>query len=228
MFQNLQQRLSALSGKKKLIKWLNCRDLAAFVTIFSYVFTAHVQKRLFRISCKNFVRFIDPDFLTVSEISAIWGRFQLIFSSDKIKSTIFLLPVYLTYYLEGVPLEQTPTMIISTRFEADMIICCWVTALLVPIRYVTLWPWPWTVVIHGGSCGQPHHQVWRSYAYPFLSYDYDVCHRLPWTMRLQPLCMRHITWCDILAMWRRFQSISSLCKLNVRHISTSSLFCLLT
>ena len=50
-------------------------------------------------------------------------------------------------------------------------------ALLLLIRYVTLWPWPltcwpWSAVIHGGSRGQPLHQVWRSYGYPFLSYDY--------------------------------------------------------
>jgi len=41
---------------------------------------------------------------------------------------------------------------------------------------VTLWPspltfWPWTVVVHGESRGQPCHQVWRPYAYPFLSYE---------------------------------------------------------
>jgi len=41
--------------------------------------------------------------------------------------------------------------------------------------YVT-WPWPltfwpWTVVIHGGSRGQPCHQVWRPYAYLFWSYQ---------------------------------------------------------
>jgi len=31
--------------------------------------------------------------------------------------------------------------------------------------------WPYAVVIHGQSCGQPLQQVWRSYAYPFLSYE---------------------------------------------------------
>jgi len=35
---------------------------------------------------------------------------------------------------------------------------------------VTLTFWPWTVVKHGWSRGQPVHQVWRSYAYPFLTY----------------------------------------------------------
>jgi len=36
---------------------------------------------------------------------------------------------------------------------------------------VSLTFWPCSVVIHDGSCGQPLHQVWRSYGYTFLSYD---------------------------------------------------------
>jgi len=49
---------------------------------------------------------------------------------------------------------------VSTKFEVDMTIRCLVIALLRLIGYVTLWPWPltfwpWSVVIHGGSCGQP-------------------------------------------------------------------------
>jgi len=31
--------------------------------------------------------------------------------------------------------------------------------------------WPWTVAMHGGSRDQPCYQVWRPYAYPFLSYE---------------------------------------------------------
>jgi len=49
------------------------------------------------------------------------------------------------------------------------------------VRYicVTLWPWPltfwhWSVVIHDGSRGQPLHQVWRSYGYLFLSYEWHL------------------------------------------------------
>jgi len=62
---------------------------------------------------------------------------------------------------------------VSTKFELDTTIRCLVTALLLLIRYVTLWSWPltfwpWSVVIHGRSGGQPLHQVWRSYGYPFL------------------------------------------------------------
>jgi len=47
-------------------------------------------------------------------------------------------------------------MKVSTMFEVDTIIRCLVIALLLLIRYMTLWPWPltfwpWSVVIHGGS-----------------------------------------------------------------------------
>jgi len=41
--------------------------------------------------------------------------------------------------------------------------------------YVTWrWPfifWPWSVLIHGGARVQTCHQVWRPYAYSFLSYE---------------------------------------------------------
>ena len=43
--------------------------------------------------------------------------------------------------------------------------------------FSALWPWPltfwlWSVVIHGGSRGQPLHEVWRCYGYPFLRYEF--------------------------------------------------------
>jgi len=59
-------------------------------------------------------------------------------------------------------------MKVSTKYEVDTTIRCRVIALLLLIRYVTLTFWPWSVVIHGGSRGQPLHQVWRSCLYPFL------------------------------------------------------------
>jgi len=76
-----------------------------------------------------------------------------------------------------VPRDARLAMKVSTKFEVDTTIRCLVIVLLLLtsllIRYVTLWPWPltfwpWSVVIHGGSRGQPLHQVWRSYGYPFL------------------------------------------------------------
>jgi len=64
-----------------------------------------------------------------------------------------------------------------TRFpelQVDMTIRCRVIAFLsadTARDLVTLTFWPWTVVLHGGSRGQPCHQVWRPYAYPFLSLE---------------------------------------------------------
>jgi len=51
-------------------------------------------------------------------------------------------------------------MKVFTKFEVDTIIRCLVIALLLLIHYVSLWPWhvtfwPCSVVIHGGSRGQP-------------------------------------------------------------------------
>jgi len=90
-------------------------------------------------------------------------------------------------------------MKVSTKIEVDTTIRCLVIALL--LRYVTLWPWPlpfwpWSVVIHGGSRGQPFHQVWRSYGYLSWVMSSDISHRIPLTMRLcsHVLRMRPITW----------------------------------
>ena len=90
-------------------------------------------------------------------------------------------PVYWTVNYDTTDLESVSTdahlaMTVSTKFEVDTTIRCLIIALLLLIRYVTLLPWPltfwlWSVVIHGGSRGQPLHQVWRSYVYPFLSYN---------------------------------------------------------
>jgi len=64
-------------------------------------------------------------------------------------------------------------MKVLTKFEVDTTIRCLVIALLLLIRYVTLWPWPLTfwsrpVAIHGGTHDQPLHRVWRPYGYPLL------------------------------------------------------------
>jgi len=46
--------------------------------------------------------------------------------------------------LESVPRVAYLMMKVSTKFEVDMTIRCLVIALLLLIRYVTLWPWPLT------------------------------------------------------------------------------------
>jgi len=62
-------------------------------------------------------------------------------------------------------------MVISTKFKVD-------TAIRMLTRYVTLWPsLTFDLLIldsgrtrrDGGSGDQSLHQVWRPYAYPFLS-----------------------------------------------------------
>jgi len=56
-------------------------NLTAFRAIFSHIVTAHAQERPFM----NFIiRFLDPDFLIGHAISAIRGRFLLIFALDKL------------------------------------------------------------------------------------------------------------------------------------------------
>ena len=70
--------------------------------------------------------------------------------------------------LESIPHTSTPRATIFAKFEINMTIHCWVIAFLRKLP----WPltfWPWTVVVHGESHGQPVHQVRRPYAYPFLS-----------------------------------------------------------
>jgi len=69
------------------------------------------------------VRFADPDFLLECKISAIWRRFPLIFCILYVKC-----PPYFYFWfvwptdLESIPHASTPTSIIPTRFEVDMII----------------------------------------------------------------------------------------------------------
>jgi len=49
-------------------------------------------------------------------------------------------------------------------------------------------------VMHGESRDQHCNQVWRPYAYPFLSWSYNVSRWLPLKMRTRLLRMRRITW----------------------------------
>jgi len=80
-----------------------------------------------------------------------------------------------------------------------MIIRCLVIALLLLIRYVTFWPWPltfwpWSVIIHGGSRVNPSTKLEDPTAICSWVMSSDISHRIPLTMRLQPLRMRRITW----------------------------------
>jgi len=79
--------------------------------------------------------------------------------------------------LESVSRDAYLTMKVSTKFEVDTTIGCQIIALLLLIRYVTLWPWPCDLLtlVSGHKWRVTWsilHQVWRSYGYPFLSYKF--------------------------------------------------------
>jgi len=115
----------------------------------------------------------------------------------------------------------------TAKFCGDRSNRCWVIAFC--CCYVAwpcdfdLWPltyWPWTVVIHGRSLDQPIHQVWRSYAYPFLSYELwrlplttventFCCHCACAVLRDQCVAGQYFPY--IWNPWPRF--VSSLCNL---------------
>jgi len=75
--------------------------------------------------------------------------------------------------LESVLHSLTPTVIISTNFEVDMIIQVIVFLLL--IHYVTLWPWLltfWPWMVHGRSHEDCHcTHIWN----PHLRFVYSLC-----------------------------------------------------
>ena len=155
----------------------NFGNMTAFKAIFRYIFTAHAQKRLFM----NFwLKFWHHH-------SIAWPRFPYrarYFRDLRTFSVDFCIgyaecPPYFYFRsswptdLESVSRDAHLVMKVSTKFEVDKTIRCLVIALLL------LWPWPLTfwplsVVIHkhGGSRGQPLHQVWWYYGYPFLSYEF--------------------------------------------------------
>jgi len=146
------------------------RELLQILAIWQHlgqllaIFTAHVQKWLFmncRLKFWHHHSISWPDFLTGHDISAIWGRFLLIFALDKLNvchiSTSGVVDL-LTYKVCHV--MRTSQWKFPPSFEVDMTTHCLVIALLLLIGYVTLWCWgltfwPWSVVIHGGSRGQP-------------------------------------------------------------------------
>jgi len=93
--------------------------------------------------------------------------------------------------LESVPRVEPPTLIISTKFFRR------VTALLVRIRYVSLWPWPfnlgqWSNM--AGHVGNPSTKFEDPTPIRSWLMSYDVRHRPLLTVRSEPQRMRRITW----------------------------------
>ena len=75
----------------------------------------------------------------------IWGRFQLIFHRKSKYTPYFYFRFIWPTDLESVPCVEPLTLIISIKFEVDLTIHRRVTVLLVRIRYVALWPWPFNL-----------------------------------------------------------------------------------
>jgi len=92
-------------------------------------------------------------------------------------SAIFLLPVCLTYWTRKYITRVDP------HVDNSHHVWSWYDNTLPSYRvlstdtsrdFVTLWPWPWTVAVHGTchmSRDQPCYQVWRPYAYQLLIYE---------------------------------------------------------
>jgi len=152
--------------------------IVAFTAIFSNIFTAHAQKRLFiNFRCKfrhrrsihrprfpiraqNFgdLATFSVDFCILYAECPPHFYFRFVWPTD----------------LESIPHASTPTSIILTKFKVDMTIHCRVIAFVsadTSRDFVTLTFWPWIVEVHGGSRDHLCYQVWRPYAYPFMSYD---------------------------------------------------------
>ena len=92
-------------------------------------------------------------------------------------------------------------MKVSTKFEVDTTIRCLVIALLLLIRYVTfafdldLWPFDldqWSYMV--GHVVNPSTKFEDPVAIRSWVISSDISHRIPLTMRLQPLRMCRITW----------------------------------
>jgi len=145
--------------------------IVAFTAIFRNICTAHAQKRLFmNFRCKfRHRRPIPlPRFSVRVQIFGDLATFSIDFCSLYAECPPhFYFRFAWPTDLESIPHASTPTLIIPTKFEVDITIHCRFIAFCLLIRHVTLWSWPltfwpWTVVIYGGSRGQPCHQVWRS------------------------------------------------------------------
>ena len=86
---------------------------------------------------------------------------------------------------------------VSTRFEVDMTIRCLIIALLllITLRDLDLWPFDfgqWSYM--AGHVVNPSTKFEDPVAIRSWVMSSDISHRIPLTMRLQPLRMRRITW----------------------------------
>jgi len=129
----------------------NFVNLTAFTAIGSHIFTAHAQKWLsvnLTVTIMWHRHSIPwPDLLTENDISEIWRRFLLIFVVDKLNY-----PHSYTFVLVGSLTQKVITCCIP-NVESFHQVWIWYDhplrsyiALLLLIHYVTLGPWPLTLV----------------------------------------------------------------------------------
>ena len=135
-----KQSENAETNKSKWIILSNC-----FQDDVKHVLIAEIWKRRYYLSAhwlngdvllSNSAFFIERNFADLKDVSIDFCilyaesepylHFRFVWSTD----------------LESIPHASTLTTITSTKFEVDMTIYCRVTALLLLIRYMTFWPWP--------------------------------------------------------------------------------------
>jgi len=166
-----------------LLRSSNFANFAAFMEMFSHIFTAHAQKQLFMNFRWKFwhQRSISwPQFpyreRHFADLRTFSFEFDFCIGWAERPPNFYFRSSWPTD-LESVSRVAYLPIKISTKFEVDTTFGCLVIAFLLQIRYVTLWPWPftfwpWSVTMYGGSYDQPLHQVWRSCDYPFSSYEF--------------------------------------------------------
>ena len=77
--------------------------------------------------------------------------------------------------------------IIFTKFDLRQLICPWIIAFVMLIRYFTLWPWhlthwPWKFDIHQSSHDQRMYEIWAKSSNPRLNYCTRYVTLWPWPL----------------------------------------------
>jgi len=145
------------------------------------------------------IRLPDSDFLIECEILASWRQFHLIFAIYVLKVSYLYVRFIWPTDLESILHALTLTVIISSKFEIDMIIHYRVIAFLLQIHYLTLWPNRWLFDLEQLLYMADH------VVNPFIKFEdpmpirswlisHNVFHWIPLTSHFWLLCMRHIMW----------------------------------
>jgi len=197
----------------------NFGNLTSFRAIFSHIFTAHAQKWLFMNFRLKFWHNHSTPWPQFPYRARYFGNLRT--SPDDFCIGLAECQPYFYFHsswptdLESVSRDAHLAVKVSTKFEVDTTIRCIVIALLLLIRYVTLWPWPFNLAqwsYMAGHVVNPSTKFEDPTANRSWVISSDITHRIPLTVRLQPLRMRSITWPmrsgkffpDIWNPWPRF------------------------